>query len=109
MPTFFDIWAIDSQSEHVFIKVDVEYFECQLLPSWQSWLSSMETKPTLFISMHSVQSQCSSQQYAAIARIARSYKYAQEGFLSPDKINIEGKKGEFVLSDKLPPPLLVKR
>ena len=57
-----------------FIKVDVESFECVLLPSWLSWIKgNKDKKPTFFISFHA-HGKCSDEQYKIINEIAHSFK-----------------------------------
>lgn len=104
LPVMFKHWGIDPSTEHVFMKIDVESFECEMLPSWSSWLAGMSQKPTMYLSMHGQVMTCSEKQYSQIARIASSYRYVQSGLLSADKTTINKRVGEFVLSDVLPPP-----
>lgn len=46
-------WGIDLSSEHVFIKIDIESYECRLLPSFHEWLiDEPERNVTIFVSFH---------------------------------------------------------
>jgi hypothetical protein len=57
-----------------FIKIDVESFECALLPSWKKWfVESGSHKPTLYVSFHSQISICTDVEFAEVAEIAKLY------------------------------------
>ena len=90
-----------------FIKIDVESFECQLLPSWREWLSALgNNKPTMYISFHSQIVSCSDEEYHAIADVAKMYrKISCEKYdidspcLSDDKIKWTLDTGTAILTD----------
>jgi hypothetical protein len=96
-------WDVDPEREHVFVKIDVESYECALVPSWKAWFAGLDRKPTLYLSMHENVSPCTEDQYHEIAALARAYKYLSPGLLTEDGSSIRGKTGEFVLSDAFPP------
>lgn len=57
-----------------FIKVDIESFECALLPSWKKWfVESGNQKPTLYVSFHSQILICNDDEFTTIAEIAKLY------------------------------------
>jgi len=56
-----------------FVKIDVEGFECKLLPSLLDWLTSLSTLPTLFVAFHPLQHRCSSEEYQSIIKVAKLY------------------------------------
>ena len=58
----------------IFVKIDVESFECTLVPSWIPWLSTLETKPTFFISFHSYVTACTENEYQLILEFARLFR-----------------------------------
>lgn len=72
LPDLFAHWRI-AANEHVFIKMDVESYECELLPSFFSWFSRLPRKPTLYVSMHSQVANCTAEQYSNIAKLFKLY------------------------------------
>lgn len=58
LENYFKMWGIDSETDDIFIKVDVESAECSLLPSWYHWLKGMRRKPRIYISMHPQITKC---------------------------------------------------
>ena len=60
-------------SKETFIKIDIESYECELLPSWLDWLRDSYDKPTLFISFHGYVRCCTSGQYSKILKLAKLY------------------------------------
>lgn len=74
LPNIMHAYSIPSKRS-TFIKIDIESFECQLLPSWRNWLSDLgKNKPTLYISFHSQIVRCLDEEYIAISEIAKMYK-----------------------------------
>uniref|UniRef100_A0A6U4Z970 Methyltransferase FkbM domain-containing protein n=1 Tax=Hemiselmis andersenii TaxID=464988 RepID=A0A6U4Z970_HEMAN len=61
-----------SPSKPLLIKIDIEGGEAILLPSLREWVSSVEVKPTIFVSMHS---QSDGWQKEAIANVLNQYPY----------------------------------
>ena len=57
---------------HIFIKMDIEGAEAVVVPTLDEWFSSMEVKPTLFISFHGA---ASVEQKRQIARVLNLYPY----------------------------------
>jgi len=108
LPTLFKHWQIDLTS-NVFIKIDVEGYECVLIPSLVEWFQSIEPKPTLHIAMHkSSVAACSATQYAVIGKLAKSYKYAACTGVLMDEARIDFEPchtGELLLTDWLKPLL----
>lgn len=49
---FDDYWRIDKPYRDVMIKIDVETYECKLIPSFYDWLKDEEYLPKMFISFH---------------------------------------------------------
>ena len=76
-----------------FIKVDVESFECSLIPSWRHWLAIIGNhKPTLHVAFHSQIVKCTDDEYLIIGQIASTF-----GFLSCGA-DCLGKNGEWILT-----------
>ena len=62
-------------SPHLFVKVDVESYECELLGSWVPWLRLFQAKPTFHIAFHGpTVRKCSAAQYAGIQDFAALFK-----------------------------------
>ena len=65
------------ETKSTFIKIDVESFECSLIPSWLPWLQRLgNDKPTLFISTHAHISPCTPHQNNFFFEIFKIYKHA---------------------------------
>ena len=77
LPRFFAVWNI-VPSQRVFIKIDVEGYECLLLPNLATWLGSLgaSKKPTLHFALHARQTTCSATQYQAIMDLGSTYAHA---------------------------------
>jgi FkbM family methyltransferase len=103
---FFKMWDINPEEEHVVVKIDVESYECDLIPSFFSWLQGMKTKPTLLLAMHSQITYCSQAQYADIAKVAKLFKFVTPGLVSADGKSISGHTGDYMLSDIIVHPHL---
>ena len=62
-------------SKQTFVKIDVESYECELIPSWLDWLKNLSDKPTLFVSFHGKNVRCCSKaQYDKILAVSKLYK-----------------------------------
>ena len=80
LPAIMQAYDIPS-NRNTFVKVDVESFECELIPSWEHWLTGLKNdKPTLFISLHPQITSCTREQFESIERIARLFKYVTDPF-----------------------------
>lgn len=77
LPYLFAKWRIATDAT-TFIKIDVEGFECKLLPSLAGWLgeSKDHSKPTLHFALHAQTSSCTSDEQAAILRLSNQYRHA---------------------------------
>jgi FkbM family methyltransferase len=91
-------------TDETFVKVDVESFECELFPSWRTWLETLSRKPTLRITFHSQIRKCSDAQYSEISKIAALYKSLWlggkkiSGFSIPDA-TVDTNRDTFVFTD----------
>lgn len=104
LPHLFDRWGVGVDA-NTFIKMDVESYECDLLPSLAAWLQGAPVKPTLHVAMHSQIERCSEPQYRAIEDLARSYAYVVcNGVRTSHELDVTASclSGELVLSDVLP-------
>jgi FkbM family methyltransferase len=104
LPHLFTTWNIDV-GPLTFIKIDVESYECELLPSLASWLTAAPVKPTLHVAMHSQIARCSAEQYGKIDALIQTYGYVFcNGARNKHefKVGTACDSGELVLSDVLP-------
>ena len=87
-----------------FIKIDVESFECLLLPSWEKWFNSLGSKkPTLYVSFHGESiEKCTKEAYLTIGRMAKQFRYLSS---ASDCFGKKGEwtciQGEYLWSDRL--------
>ncbi len=102
LPALLKHWGVVADGS-IFVKVDVESFECTLVPSWIPWLLTLETKPTFFISFHSYVTACTENEYQLILEFARLFRSVL--LASGEQVRIEnsfdGLNGEaLLLSDR---------
>ncbi len=106
LPFLFSHWGL-TLGPAVFIKIDVESYECKLIPSLVEWFMSVPVKPTLHIAMHDQIVKCSDGEYQIFRRLVDSYRYAtcRPHELIPGKIPgvFPCTTGELLLSDKYKP------
>ena len=113
LPFLFKHWGVDLGFD-TFIKIDVEGYECALIPSMADWLLAAPWKPTISLAMHSQVAPCQVDAYADITRLTQAYKfvecYSKSGFaqLSSAELGVDGigtlcPSGELLLSDHMPP------
>ena len=76
LPALFKRWGV-ALGLDTFVKVDVEGYECDLVPGLVDWLLAAPLKPTIQLAMHGELQPCSASQYGTIARLARAYAYAE--------------------------------
>jgi FkbM family methyltransferase len=76
LPVVFRHYGIRVERE-TFIKIDIESFECYLLPRIAAWFlaPNVTSKPTIYVAMHSHIAPCSAAQYGAIGRLVRAYRH----------------------------------
>lgn len=86
----------------LFIKVDVESFECQLVPTWLEWIRSLpESKPVFHLAFHKQIAHCSEEQYRSVYEFAKLFDYASENCLNDEKQLWTCGSGEFVMYDNI--------
>ena len=72
-PSLLAHWGLPSTQE-LFVKVDIETFECKLIPSWLPWIESLEgPKPVFHIAFHSQVFSCSEEEYKDILKFAKFF------------------------------------
>lgn len=72
---FDDYWRIDKPYRDVMIKIDVETYECKLIPSFYDWLKDEEYLPKMFISFHPQIQHCTLDEYEGVMRFLRLYDH----------------------------------
>eukprot|EP00581_Thalassiosira_minuscula_P032594 CAMPEP_0183765900 /NCGR_PEP_ID=MMETSP0739-20130205/11220_1 /TAXON_ID=385413 /ORGANISM="Thalassiosira miniscula, Strain CCMP1093" /LENGTH=351 /DNA_ID=CAMNT_0026004621 /DNA_START=112 /DNA_END=1167 /DNA_ORIENTATION=+ len=76
---FEDYWGIKKPYKDVMIKVDVESYECKLIPSFYEWLKDDLHLPKMFISFHPQISPCKDDEYEGVLRFLRLYDHVYLG------------------------------
>ena len=59
-------WGIQKPYKDVFIKIDVETYECKLVPSFYDCLKGEKSLPTMYISFHSQIQKCTEEEYKTV-------------------------------------------
>ena len=73
LPTLLERWRIDLETQAVFIKVDVESYECKLIPSFYDWLKEIKRLPIIYVSFHPQISDCTDNDWDAVLKVFRLY------------------------------------
>jgi FkbM family methyltransferase len=67
LPFLTTLWGIDIEKEPVFIKIDIEAYECRLLPSFHEWLKEEDVlNLTIFVSFHPHLKPCTEKQMQGV-------------------------------------------
>ena len=102
LPYLLKHWDVPATNQ-LFIKVDVESFECQLVPSWLPWLQSIEGKKPIFhIALHSQIVKCSQDEYKQIYQFGSLFDFKHDACMDKDKEEWIGHgcgEGEFLFYD----------
>lgn len=101
LPFLLKTVGIPATSE-TFIKMDVESFECELLPSWMEWFKALDTKPTIRISFHGPNVRnCTDAQYQQITEVVLLFHAVWEGTTRQTAIepHLFKSRRDFVLTD----------
>eukprot|EP01083_Nonionella_stella_P035350 96490_1 len=75
--TKWGIWRkVMEAHKKLFIKIDVESYECKLFPDFYPWLSSIDEQylPTFYVSYHPQISRCTEEEYNGLFQVASLYK-----------------------------------
>lgn len=90
------------ETSDLFIKMDVESFECQLVPSWIEWIQSLEgPKPVFHMAFHSQIVSCSEEQYHLIYKFIKLFDNAPVKCFDEEKETWKCRTGEFVVYDNI--------
>lgn len=74
LPSIMEHWGVDLVAQPVMIKIDVESYECKLLPSFYEWLKDQPSLPTIFVSFHPQISECTDNEWVQILKLFQLYK-----------------------------------
>lgn len=103
LPYLLNRWNIPTND--VFIKVDVESFECQLIPSWLPWLKHIKgKKPTFHIAFHSQITKCSTEEYQHVYQFGLMFESRDNACMNEDREEWMGEhclSGEFLFYDRI--------
>jgi len=76
---FDDYWGIRKPYEDVFLKIDVESYECKLVPSFYDWLREETHLPTMYVSFHPQFAECTDEEYLSVAKFFALYDHVAYG------------------------------
>lgn len=80
LPDIFDnYWAIERPYKDVFIKIDIESYECKLVPSFYDWLKNETYLPKMFITFHPQIQKCTDEETEQVLRFFRLYDHVKAG------------------------------
>lgn len=101
LPYLMKRWNVPSSGQ-TFVKVDVESYECQLVPSWIEWLGSIQgAKPTFHIAFHSNFNECTPEEYGLVYQFANMFEYKEENCMDKEKKVWICGLGEFLFHDRI--------
>jgi len=85
LPDIFEnYWGIQKPYKDVFIKIDIETYECKLVPSFYDWLKGEKYLPTMYISFHPQIQKCTEEEYKTLLMFIGLY----------DNVVLSGRVGE---------------
>lgn len=100
LPSLLARWNVPATNE-LFVKVDVESFECALMPSWVPWITSLKgAKPTFHIAFHDQLNKCSDEDYQSVYQFAKQFTYADEDCMDDAKQTWTCGSGEHIFHDQ---------
>lgn len=80
LPDLFDnYWGISRPYTNVFLKIDVETYECKLVPSFYDWLIHEAHRPVMYISFHPQISECTDEEYSGVLKFFGLYDHVSFG------------------------------
>lgn len=78
LPDIFEnYWGIHKPYKDVFIKIDIESYECKLIPSFYDWLKDEEYLPKMYISFHREIEFCKDDEWEGILKVLRLYHHVK--------------------------------
>ena len=78
LPYLFAKWGVTiggPQSSPVFIKIDIESYECALVPSFYDWLVGETFLPTIFVSFHPQITLCDEEQLHGVLKVFKLFQH----------------------------------
>ena len=84
LPDIFDIWGLEKPYKDVFIKIDIESYECKLIPSFYDWLKDEIFLPKMFINYHPTIQNCSDEEWKGLMKFLKLYDHVRIGTDSKD-------------------------
>ena len=90
LPDIFDFWGLDKPYKDVFIKIDIESYECKLIPSFYDWLKDETFLPKMFLNYHSQSiDDCTDEEWKGLLKVLKLYDHvtinADKNVLELDK------------------------
>jgi len=78
LPDLFEnYWGIQKPYKDVFIKIDIETYECKLIPSFYNWLKDEQFLPKMFISFHPKIDECTDIEYEGVLKFLSLYDHVR--------------------------------
>ena len=80
LPTIFDFWGLAKPYKDVFIKIDIESYECKLIPSLHDWLKDEMFLPKMFLNYHSQSvADCTDEEWKGLLQVLKLYDHVRIG------------------------------
>ena len=84
LPEIFERWGLSLDEEEedadpVFIKMDIESYECHLIPSLYEWLVDAAMLPTIYVSFHNQIAPCTNEQWNGVLKVMKLYQRVTTG------------------------------
>lgn len=80
LPSIFEnYWRIEKPYKDVLVKIDVESYECKLIPSFYEWLKDERYLPIMFVTFHPQISACTDDEYAGVVKFLSLYDHVRVG------------------------------
>jgi hypothetical protein len=76
---FENYWGIRKPYTDVFIKIDIESYECKLVPSFYDWLKDEKYLPKMFISFHPQIESCTDEDFEGVLKVLKLYDHVKVG------------------------------
>ena len=88
LPNILERWGVVLSEQPVMFKIDVESYECRLIPSFYEWLKDQPFLPTIFVSFHPQIVDCSDSEWTKILKVFKLYREVNAGS-GTKKLSIE--------------------
>jgi len=74
LPYLFGMWGVQLKHDPVFIKIDIESYECSLVPSFYDWFREEAVLPTIFVSFHPQIEPCTRSQMEKVLEVFKLFE-----------------------------------